>query len=614
MYELAAIIILGILAQWFAWKTKVPAILPLILIGLVVGPLSTYITHDHLKWIEPIYNPSSKHGLFPNDLLFAFVSLSIGIILFEGGMTLKIKEVKGIGSVLIRMLFWGVVITTIGGSLLAHYIVGLNWTVSVLFASLIIVTGPTVIAPILRNIPLKRNVANILKWEGILVDPIGALVAILVFEFVIAGDGGDFFREHAFQSFAKIIITGLSVGFTAAYFLRFLLKMELIPDYLINVFTLALVLFVFIASDFLAQESGILSVVVMGMVLGNTKIDHLKSILHFKESLTVLLISILFILLAANINIKDLEYIFNWKVSLLFLILILVVRPIMVFISTVNSGLNKNEKLFISWVGPRGIVAAGIASLFGLKLTGIVSGAEYLTPLVFMVVMGTVLINASTAKWVAKKLGVFISKPDGVLIIGANNASRLISKYLNNRGKHVVLVDQNKIAIQKAKDLGLEAFEVDIFNDDLNEIFELNDIGYVLAFTSSSYVNEFVMEKYNEIFGKKGTYRLITAEELKSSKAKEMDGIFSFNDDFINIVETARDNPFVYELKLNTTEEFFEYFKKLNNCSQTIPLFVFDNKQNLKIIPSNPESFEVSKGSILVYMGNKKQFENEECN
>ncbi len=613
MYELAAIIVLGILAQWLAWKSKVPAILPLILIGLLVGPLSTYITHDHLKWIEPIYNPETKHGLFPNDLLFAFVSLSIGIILFEGGMTLKIREVKGIGSVLIKMLFYGVVITTIGGSVLAHYIVGLNWTVSLLFSSLIIVTGPTVIAPILRNIPLKRNVANILKWEGILVDPIGALVAILVFEFVVAGDGGDFFREHAFQSFAKIVITGLSVGFTAAYFLRFLIKMNLIPEYLINVFTLALVLGVFVASDFMAGESGILSVVVMGMVLGNTKIEQLKSILHFKESLTVLLISILFILLAANINIKDLEYIMNWKVALVFISLIIVVRPLMVFISTFRSGLGYNDKLFISWVGPRGIVAAGIASLFGLKLTGVIEGAEYLTPLVFMVVMGTVLINASTAKWVAKKLGVSIDKPDGVLIIGANKASRLISKYLSDKGKHVVLVDQNKIAIEKAKELGLEAFEVDIFDDDLNEIVELNDIGYVLAFTSSSYVNDFVMEKYDSIFGKKGTYRLITAEELKAGKTSNNDNIFSLNDDFINMVETARDNPFIYEIKIESKEEFFENFKKLKDCPQTIPLFVFDKKQNLKVIPGDMESFEVEKDSTLVYMGNKKQFDNEEC-
>lgn len=607
MYELAAILILGILAQWFAWKTKVPAILPLIIIGLLVGPISTYFTHDHLKWIEPIYNPETNHGLFPGDLLFAFVSLSIGIILFEGGMTLKLKEIKGIGSVIGKMLFWGVIITTIGGGVLAHYIVGLSWAVSILFSSLIIVTGPTVIAPILRNIALKKNVATILKWEGILVDPIGALVAILVFEFIVAGGGQEFFREHAFQSFAKIIITGFSLGFTAAYGLRFLIRAKLVPDYLLNVFTLALVLGVFVASDFMAEESGILSVVIMGMVLTNFKLEEVKSILHFKESLTVLLISILFILLAANINIKDLEYIWNWNVTLLFVLLIVLVRPLMIFISTYKSGFSTTEKLFIAWVGPRGIVAAGIASLFGLKLTGVIPGAELLAPLVFMVVLGTVLINASTAKWMAEKLGVAIENPDGVLICGANKASRLISKYLVDHGKHVVIIDQNKLAIQRANELKIEAFEVDIFNDDLNEILELNDIGYMLAFTSSSDVNKYILEKYKDVFGKQGTYRLITSDELKAGKMDNSENIFSFNDDFINLLEIARDYPTIYELKIDAKEDFYKKFKSINDRKDSVPLFVFDNKGNLKVIPANLENFEVPERSKLVYLGNKEQ-------
>ncbi len=615
MYELAAIIVLGILAQWFAWKTKVPAILPLILIGLIVGPISTYFTNGGHKWIEPVYNETIDHGLFPGDLLYAFVNLSIGIILFEGGMTLKIKEIKGIGSVILKMLFWGIIITTSGGALFTHYIVGLNWTISLLFASLIIVTGPTVIAPILRNISLKKNVAAILKWEGILVDPFGALVAIMFFEFIMAGaHQHEFIREHAFQTFAKTIITGVSVGFTAAYALRFLIKYKLVPDYLINILTLGLVLAIFVASDFLAEESGLLSVVVMGMVLANFKLEHLKSILHFKESLTLILISILFILLAANINIEDLEYIFTWKVALLFLILILVIRPLMVFISTIKSGLNTNEKLFISWVGPRGIVAAGIASLFGMKLTGVVPGAEYLTPLVFMVVLGTVLINASTAKFIAKKLGVSIDNPDGVLICGANKASRLISKYLNEKGKHAVLVDQNKLAIERAKNAGLEALEVDLFNDELGEIVELNDIGYILAFTASSDVNKFVMEKYVDKFGEQGTYRLITAEELKQSKTekiKDLEDIFSFNDDFINMVEIARDHPFIYEIEVDSKEHFYDVFNKVNECKYTIPLFFLDSKKRLNIIPADLELIEVKDKSTLVYMGDKELLEQD---
>jgi len=611
MYQLAAIIILGILAQWFAWKIKVPAILPLIIIGLLVGPISTYFTHDGLKWIEPMYKPELHHGLFPEDLLFSFVTLSIGIILFEGGMTLKIKEIKGIGPVIARMLFWGVIITFFGGSIAVHFLFGLNWTISYLFSSLIIVTGPTVIAPILRNISLNRNVATILKWEGILIDPIGALIAIIVFEFVVAGEGGHYMGQHAFQSFAKIVITGLSVGFTSAYLLYYLLKFKLIPDYLINIFTLALVLGVFIASDFLAVESGILSVVVMGMVLTNLKFEGLNHILHFKESLSILLISILFILLAANIDIKDLEYIWNWKVAILFVLLILVIRPVMVFISTYRSGLNIKEKLFISWVGPRGIVAAGIASLFGMKLTGQIPGAELLTPLVFMVVLGTVLINASTAKAIAKLLGVSIDKKDGVLIIGACKASRLMAKYLLDHGKHVVLLDKNKVAINKARELGLEAFEADIFEDDLNEILELNDIGYILAFTASSDVNSQVIEKYHDKFGKLGAYRLITADELKSGNKDIEDGIFSYNDDFINMVEIARDYPSIHEVKINDRDDFLHKLKKINDNNSTVPLFIINDKNIFKVIPADMIDFQIPENSKLVYMGEKIDFEEQ---
>ncbi len=611
MYQLAAIIILGILAQWFAWKIKVPAILPLILIGLLVGPISTYFTHDGLKWIEPMYKSELHHGLFPEDLLFSFVTLSIGIILFEGGMTLKLKEIKGIGPVIAKMLFWGVVITFFGGAISAHYLFGLNWTISYLFSSLIIVTGPTVIAPILRNISLNRNVATILKWEGILIDPIGALIAIIVFEFVVAGEGGHYLGQHAFQSFAKIVITGLSVGFTSAYFLYYLLKFKLIPDYLMNIFTLALVLGVFIASDFLAVESGILSVVVMGMVLTNLKFEGLNHILHFKESLSILLISILFILLAANINIEDLEYIWNWKVAVLFILLILVIRPLMVFISTFKSGLNIKEKLFISWVGPRGIVAAGIASLFGMKLTGQIPGAELLTPLVFMVVLGTVLINASTAKVIAKLLGVSIEKKDGVLIIGACKASRLIAKYLLNHGKHVVLLDKNKVAIFKAKEMGIEAFEADIFEDDLDEIIALNDIGYILAFTASSDVNNEVLKKYESKFGKLGAYRLITAEEMKQGKTEIDDNIFSYHDDFINMVEIARDYPSIHEVSIESKNDFLEKLKIINDNKNTVPLFIIDSKNNFKIIPPDI-NFEIPDSSKLVYMGQKIDFDKTE--
>eukprot|EP01093_Parvamoeba_rugata_P019391 TRINITY_DN869_c0_g1_i12.p1 TRINITY_DN869_c0_g1~~TRINITY_DN869_c0_g1_i12.p1 ORF type:complete len:391 (+),score=87.99 TRINITY_DN869_c0_g1_i12:1775-2947(+) len=389
MLELAGIIILGILAQWVAWKFKIPAILPLILIGLLVGPIAAeFLSEDGSKWIEPIWNGTK--GLFPGDSLYYFVSLAISIILFEGGLTLKRAEIKNVGPVITKLITVGSAITFFGAGIVARYTFNLSWDLSFLFAGLIIVTGPTVITPILRNIPLKKDVSTVLKWEGILIDPIGALVAVLVFEFIsVGGDSG--FTKTALMEFGKIVLFGTTFGFTFAHALAFAINKKLIPHYLLNVVSLSTVLLVFVESELFAHESGLLAVVVMGMVLGNSKLENLKELLYFKESLSVLLISILFILLAANIDIDDLLLLYTWKTAILFAAVVFIIRPLAVFVSTQGSKLNLNEKLFISWVGPRGIVAAGIASLFGSKLMRQgVEGAEYITPLVFMIVLGTV--------------------------------------------------------------------------------------------------------------------------------------------------------------------------------------------------------------------------------
>jgi NhaP-type Na+/H+ or K+/H+ antiporter len=354
MLELAGIVILGILAQWVAWRLKLPAILPLILIGLLVGPISTLFTGDGSKIIQPIW--TGEKGLFPGEGLYYFVSLAISIILFEGGLTLKRSEVTTVGPVITKLITLGTLVTFVVGGVAANLILGLNWQISFLFSSLIIVTGPTVITPILRNIPLKKDVSAVLKWEGILIDPIGALVAVLVFEFISVGEG-QAYTKTAMVEFAKILLFGSTFGFAFAHALAFLIKKNYIPHYLLNVAALSVVLGMFVLSDSFAHESGLLAVVVMGMVMGNLDLPNLKELLYFKESLSVLLISILFIVLAANINLADLDLILNWDTLILFLVIVFVIRPLAVFLSAWGSNLKLNEKLFIGWVGPRGIAA-----------------------------------------------------------------------------------------------------------------------------------------------------------------------------------------------------------------------------------------------------------------
>ena len=601
MLELAGIIILGILAQWVAWKFKIPAILPLILIGLIVGPIAAeYLSEDGTKWIEPIWN--GDKGLFPGDYLYYFVSLAISIILFEGGLTLKRNEIKNVGPVITKLITLGSAVTFFGAAIIAHFIFDLGWEISFLFSGLIIVTGPTVITPILRNIPLKKDISTVLKWEGILIDPIGALVAVLVFEFIsVGGEGG--FTKTALIEFGKILLFGTTFGFTFAHALAYAINKKLIPHYLLNVVSLSAVLLVFVESELFAHESGLLAVVVMGMVLGNGKLNNIKELLYFKESLSVLLISILFILLAANINMDQLLLLYTWKTAALFALVVFIIRPLAVFLSTTNSKLKFNEKLFISWVGPRGIVAAGIASLFGSKLLKQgVEGAEYITPLVFMIVLGTVLLNATTARLFAKLVGVFLKSSNAILIVGASNPSRLIAGFLKSKGKRVVIIDSNKNFIKQALNEDLEALAVNIYDDELRDNIELNDVGYLIAMTGNDAVNKYALANFSTIFGEHGAFRLASSLEVINATSEERENFFTPKDDYINLSEAFRENPTIKEIEINSEEEYTKILELLAKEEKSIPLFIEKDKGIYLIAEFEKAGLE-KKGLTFSYLG-----------
>lgn len=602
MVEIGSIIILGILSQWIAWRLKIPAILPLILIGLFVGPFSIYWTTSGLKFIDPTWSEATHHGLFPGHHLTHFVELAIGIILFEGGMTLKKDEFSAVGNAILKLISIGALVTFVVAGLLTHYIIGISWPLSFLFSGLIIVTGPTVIAPILRNLSLEKRVASILKWEGILIDPIGALVAVLVYEFISSSDGGAF-TSYAFIHFLRICLVGFALGTISAIALREMLRRDWIPHYLITIFTLAYVLVIFVGSSQILPDSGLLSVVIAGMVLGNIEVPHIKEIEYFKESLSILLISILFILLSANIDIEDLQLLTGWKPLLLLASVILVVRPLSVFLSTMKSPLTTKEKFFISWVGPRGIVAAGIASYLGLKLADKnVPGAEWITPLVFMIVLGTVLLNATTAGLVAKALGVLSTKSNGYLIIGATKAARIIGKYLYDQGLNVVLVDTNPSNINYAKSQGLTAINTNIYNDDLTDVIELGDVGNILAMTSNTDVNNFALNKFSERFGENGSFRLASTSEVRNEQVGDENILFSKVDDYYTLDRIARDNNDIREVEITDEATLEHALADLDENPANIPLFV-RKENNYEIIQSDYTKIKFEPNSFLVYMG-----------
>jgi hypothetical protein len=385
-------------------------------------------------------------------------------------------------------------------------------------------------------------------------------------------------------------------------------KRKAIPHYLLNVASLSMVLLIFVLSDLFAHESGLLAVVVMGMYLGNSNLPNLKELLYFKESLSVLLISILFILLSANISIDDLLLIYNWETAILFAVVIFVVRPLGVFLSTTNSGLSINEKLFISWVGPRGIVAAGIASLFGTKLVEMgVPGAQYITPLVFGLVLVTVLLNATTARMVASLLGVFLKKSEGIMIIGGSRVSRLIAAYLQKNNRRVVLVDSNRANVEKAKELGLEALSANIYNDDLSDDIELSEIGYLLSMTANDVINRYAMDKLGKSFGENGTYRLVTSEELRSKKTKSSD-LFCPTHDYLDLMRVAEAFPSIQEVKASSLEIYTDIIELINNNQDAIALFAKSPDGVITLI-DNTKQIALEENTTIAYIGRPMDFE-----
>ena len=574
MLELAAIIVLGIFAQWIAWRMRIPAIFPLIIIGLFVGPLSILFLEN--QWINP-------ENIFAGKTMYYFVSLSVGVILFEGGLTLKFKEVRKIAGVVRNLLVIGSVIMLIGGALAAHYILEMDYRVGLLFGSLIIVTGPTVIAPILQSVRPNRNVSTILKWEGIIIDPIGALVAVLVYElFFVASMGVGHhdvgLTQMALKTFFLTVCVGSFFGLFSGWALNALLRKNLIPHFLINVLSLAFVIFAFAGADSLQPESGLLSVTVMGIFLANVKTPNIDKILDFKESLTVILISVLFIILASNLKFEQLLSL--EKNSLyVFLIVVFLLRPLVVWLSALGSNLNWREKAFIAWIGPKGIVAAAVASLFSLYLLSdkinlpeeLRSDVELLVPLTFMIILGTVTLNGLSAKPIAKLLGVIGEDKNGFLIVGANEGSISIAKYLENKGFPTKLIDLSSENVRHAKSEGLIAEERNILAEE-NEDLNLENAGYVLALTSSNDVNIFACRKLKIDIGER-IFRLITGNEIKfSALTRPKNILFGEKTDYIEFIELIRRYPDIQETKIDSQEHLE---KMINTSSEDfIPLLV----------------------------------------
>ena len=485
-----ALLVLGFLCQWLAWRVRLPAILFLLLTGILLGPALGLLDPD---------------ALF-GELLFPLVSLGVAVILFEGSLGLRWSELRGVAPAVINLVSIGALISAGVLAAAAHYVVGLSWELALLFGALTCVTGPTVVAPMLRAVRPNARIANVLRWEGIVIDPIGALFAVLVFSWISLGLERDTFGG-ALLAFGWTTAVGSVFGVLGAVLLGGLLRRQWIPEYLQNYAALVAVLSVFTLSNAVSHESGLLAVTIMGMWLGNRPDLHMDDILDFKEHLSTLLISLLFIVLAARLQWPSSELALGGLALLL--AAVLVARPLSVLASTIGSSLSWRERALIGWIAPRGIVAAAVSALFALKLEEAgVAGAEQIVPLTFMLIIGTVVLQSATSRRLAAWLGV--SEPDsrGVLIVGATRVGRALGKAIQQHRFEVMIADDDWMAIRAARMDGLRTFFGNPVSEHADVHLDLTGIGTLIATSTRREINTLACVRFEPEFGRDRIFRL----------------------------------------------------------------------------------------------------------
>ncbi|MBV6306985.1 sodium:proton antiporter [Candidimonas humi] len=488
---LAGIGIVGVLCQWAAWRVHLPAILFLLIAGLLLGPVA--------GWLHP-------DALFGN-LLFPFISLSVAVILFEGSLTLQLHEIRGLERVVRRLVGAGMMITWLVTTLAAHWIMRFPWRLSFLFGAITVVTGPTVIAPLLRTVRPVARVANTLRWEGIVIDPLGALLAVLTYEFIASIQGGMVWG-HTLLTFGEIVIIGAGMGLVAGIALGEVLRRNWLADYLVNVTVLAVVFAVFALSNAMHSESGLLSVTIMGIWMANQPDLPVDEILEFKETLSLMLLSALFIILAARMDLGSLLQL-GWRGPAVLAAMLFVARPLKVAFATWGSGLPWRERALLAWIAPRGIVAAAVSALFAIRLQHLgLPHADQLLPLTFVVIIGTVVLQSATARAMAVALRVAEPDPVGFLIVGANPVALAIGLALQTEGVPVRLCSSDWDAIARARMQGLPTYYGSPVSEHAQRNLDLSGLGSMLALGPRDDFNALVTTRYRDEFGKNRVYVL----------------------------------------------------------------------------------------------------------
>jgi NhaP-type Na+/H+ or K+/H+ antiporter len=562
---IALILLVASLCQWLAWRVRLPAILFLLLAGMLAGPVFGVLDPDALL----------------GDFLMPTVSLSVAIILFEGSLTLDFREIRGFSQVVQRMITVGALITWLVVAVGTRMVFGFSWEISALFGAVVIVTGPTVIVPMLRTVRPNRKLANILRWEGIAIDPVGALMAVLTFEFILAATMQAALGDVVLL-FLQAVLAGSLIGVVAGIALGWILSRNLMPEYLHNLATLSLVLLAFTISNAITHESGLLAVTVMGMWLANRREVDIHPILNFKEHLSLLLISVLFILLAARIDLAQLQSL-GWQALVLLGVLQFVARPAKILVSTLGQDVSWRERALLAWIAPRGIVAAAISAIFAERLLARgYTEAALLVPLTFTMIIGTVLLQSATARPLARLLRVAEPSPRGFLIVGSNHFSRALALALQEHDFRCVIADTNWDDLRPARMAGLETYYGNPASEHAEAHLDLSGIGGLLALSRQRHLNYVAAVHFRNEFGGQRIHTVTApADEKVTGKRRAADtyaGNRLFGEDvsYADLVSAVMRGRKVTSTTLSSEFSWESYQHEYGR--ERMPLFVIDRQ------------------------------------
>lgn len=580
----ALIATFGIGAQWLAWRIKIPAIILLIVAGLLAGPVT--------GWVKP----SQDLG----QLLNPFIAMAVAIILFEGGLSLRLHEYHETGVDVKRLVTVGLALTWGMGSLSAHYVAGLSWAVALVLGAIIVVTGPTVITPLLKQAKLKRRPAALLKWEGIINDPVGALLAVLVFEYFVSA-GHQPFAVDVILTLGLVLLLAAALGAATGFSLGWGFRRGQVPEFLKSPIMLAAVLALYTGASYFQSEAGLMAVTVAGIVLANQKLRSIEELRRFKEYITIFLVSCVFIILTADMDFASLRNL-DWRGGVWLALVVFVIRPLAVYLATLGTGINWRERVLICWIAPRGIVAAAVAGLFAPRLidNGYADAVELL-PLVFSLIAITVTLHGLSIGMISRRLELAAGKTDGLLIVGASPWSVGLARVLQDLDIPAIVSDADWSHLHVARMSGLHTHHGHILSEHAEQTLEMHEVSHLLAATANEAYNALVCTRFAPELGHDNVYQLpyVADNEEAGEMARTVRGKIIFENEH-TYEDLMRRHYAGWTFSQTEITETFDHEAFLAQAgAEAIPVALVNSKKRLMLFPLQ-ETDEVGEGDVII--------------